>query len=371
MMAPFSVFATEGYMPYFAHQYHHKVNDAKKDLDAGCTWELFKEHHANGWNFTLDKVARDFGGGSNSDNSGVTFTYKGQTKDLPYINGDDYEGIFTSSKIISTGLKKVKTSARVAKDPGYEYYVRTLHVIDGKVEMFFAKSLGEYYNDPDLNEIIFLHCLDVCGNPNEEYLISEQPIAQVQEERRPGRQPQSTTTAEGVVVNNYITNNNNSSSNQNQNQDQSSTNVNAQPGQQGMNTAWNPAGYYDNPQVGYYGYGNGVGTNGYGMGCNDNWGNQNYDRGYRPRTDNGWGNYGNNHNNRDHTMRNNTVRNYGGPRGHDYNPGNNGSVRNYGGPRGHGYNSGNTGNNGGPRNHNGGGGTTGNGGGHRFNRGGQ
>lgn len=380
MMVSISAFATEGYSPYFATQYHHQLSDVKNDLDDGCSWKIFCNHHAIGWNRTLLSVAKHFGGGESDDGNGVIFTFNGKDINLAYINGDDFESIIMSSKIVSTNLKVVKTSARVTWSPGYEYYTRKIRVVDGVTEKFFAKSLGDYYGNPDLVSILILHTGDICGNPMEEFMISSQQnvTTNVEEEPRPRRREVETpVTEKGVTIvnNNYNTNNNNSSSNQSQTQGQSSTNLNGQPGQQGASYNAMPY-YYEQPQAGQYGYGSGVGTGGYGMGCdnNRNYDNRDYDRGYRPRTDNGWGNYGNNHNNRDnrdHTMRNNTVRNYGGPRGHDYNPGNNGGVRNYGGPRGNDYNSGSTGNNGGPRNHSGGGGTTGNGGGHRFNRGGQ
>ncbi len=342
-MASFSSsFATNGYMPYWGTMFHHKQSDARNDLDTGCTWELFCDHHSIGWNKTLIKLARRFGGGPNSDNSGVTFTYKGKVKNLPFINGDDYDGIFTTSKIIPTNLKKVRTSARVAWGLGYEYYERPIHIVDGKAEMFFAKSLGEYYNDPDLNEIIFLHCLDVCGNPNEEYLISEQSI---EEESRPGKQPTKTvTTPEGTTIHLYVDNHaDNHNDNHNEN------NSNSMSGTPSGSTSWNPAGVYYNDQVGNYGYGAPWLTARAGLswtdpmlygggGCNNQFYDDgcNYDRGYRPRTDNGWGSQPRPRNDRGFvkpTIQRQPVVNGGGPRGRGFNPDD-------GGGRGHGFNSG-------------------------------
>jgi hypothetical protein len=346
-MASFSTFATEGYSPYLATEYHHKLGDIKGDLDNGCSWKLFCDHHAIGWNRTLLLIAKHFGGGENNDGTGVFFTFNGKEINLAYITGDDFEAILFSSKIISTNLKIVKTSARVTWNPGYEYYSRKIRVVDGVTEKFFAKSLGDYYGDPALASISILHTGDICGNAMEEYLITSQDATNIEEERRPSRQQsQRTTTAEGVVVNNYITNNNNSSSNQTQ--DQNSTNLN-QPGQQGMSTGWSPGGAYYNDQVGDYGYGAPWLSAGvrasfgladpmlYGGGsCNNQFYDDgcNYDRGYRPRTDNGWGNNpprNDRGNTRNHNVRQRQVTNYGGPRGNSFNNG--GNVTNGGGIR--------------------------------------
>ncbi len=364
MMVSLNSFApTAGYNPYFGHEYHHKIGDVWTDLDTGCSKELFKDHHANGWNFTLIKVAKHFGGGPTSDGEGVQFVSGGKSKYFNYINGDDYENIINSSVIIPVNLKSIRTSARVSWDPGYVYYNRPLRSAEGIQEMFFAKSMGDYYNDPEFANIIFLHCGDICGNPNNEFIFKEQVSAQIQEEGRPKKELVKTiTTADGTTINVYVDNSNNggnvsnsgnSSQNQNQKQASSGGGGGVMPplggggcggtvGTYGYGAPWLSAGisasYYDNgcyntpiPQR--------------GGGCNNDWqvGRRGYSSGWgsspRPRSDRGSVNPG---------ISRRPIINGGGltPRGHNngqggqlaprnFNPGNQG-----GGMNGRGFNRG-------------------------------
>lgn len=192
--------------PYFGHKLHHSKEQIFTDLDDGMTKARFLEDQARGWNLTLDSLASVNAGGRTQDAKGVSFTFMGETFNLRYLNAADMESVIAGSRIVTANIDLLVTSKWYKTEPYYCYFSRHLRDADGVKEKFFAKSLGEVYNQQKLMSIIFLFAGDICGNPNKFYVVLDKvqaPTPEQPEEDRPEMPKQQPTSSNATPMSNY------------------------------------------------------------------------------------------------------------------------------------------------------------------------